>query len=47
MKLCKCRVCGRTGSFYAFRGASQDSSGLVCYMCGSKDVEFFEEADAR
>ena len=43
MKNCRCLLCGATGSYYVFRGASKDSSGLQCYRCGSIKIECCEE----
>jgi len=42
MKNCRCILCGATGSYYVFRGASKDSSSLQCYRCGSIKIECHE-----
>jgi len=39
----RCKLCGATGSYYVFRGASRDSSYLQCYRCGSTEIECYEE----
>ena len=39
----KCLTCGVVGSFYAFRGASGDSSYLKCFACGSTRITRVEE----
>jgi len=39
----RCKLCGATGSYYVFRGASRDSSYLQCYRCGCTKIERCEE----
>ena len=34
----KCLSCGAVGSFYSFRGASEDGSYLKCFVCGSTNI---------
>jgi len=43
MKMYRCLRCGATGSFYVFRGASEDSQYLKCYRCGSMNIVSYEE----
>jgi len=45
MKYYKCIRCGATGSFYAFRGASPDSSYLKCFRCGSTAIERIDDEE--
>jgi len=43
----RCILCGATGSYYVFRGASRDSSYLQCYRCGSTEIECCEKENVN
>ena len=45
MKDYRCMLCGATGNYYVFRGASKDSGNLQYYRCGSSKIECYEEKD--